>query len=133
MKDVDRAAVQDWLNRYVEAWRANADEPIRALFGDDVVYRFAPFSETHVRRGIDAVVKEWLDDPDPPDSWEARYEPFAVDGDRAVATGWSRYRASDSDPERTYHNVFLMRFATDGRCVEFTELYMREEPAQPAG
>jgi uncharacterized protein (TIGR02246 family) len=127
MTGMKRTDVQDWLDRYINAWRANDREPIAALFTDDVVYRFAPFSESHVRRGIDAVVDEWLREPDPPASWEAQYEPFAVDGDRAVARGWSRYFATEADPERTYHNVFLLQFADDGRCADFIELYMREE------
>jgi hypothetical protein len=25
------------------------------------------------------------------------------------------------------HNVFLLRFGPDGRCSEFTELYMRQD------
>ncbi len=125
---MERSQVQDWLDRYVAAWRANEREPIAALFSDDVVYRFAPYGETNVRRGLDAVVNEWLREPDAPDSWEAHYEPFAVEGDRAVASGWSDYVATATDAARRYHNVFLMRFAPDGRCSEFTEIYMREEP-----
>ncbi|HET7521562.1 MAG TPA: nuclear transport factor 2 family protein [Candidatus Limnocylindria bacterium] len=126
---MDRAAVQAWLDRYVEAWRANSREPIAALFSDDVVYRFAPYGEKNERRGLEAVVDEWLREPDAPESWEAHYEPFAVDGDRAVATGWSSYAATESDGARRYQNVFLMRFTPDGRCAEFTELYMREQPS----
>ena len=126
---MERSAVQEWLDRYVEAWRANAREPIEALFTEDVVYRFAPFGEKHLERGRDAVVNGWLDQPDAPDSWEASYEPFAVDGDVAVATGTSRYFATADNPERVYHNVFLMRFAPDGRCAEFTELYMKQPEA----
>ena len=72
-------------------------------------------------------MESWLEEPDDPSGWEARYEAFAVDGDRAVATGVSRYAATDDEPERTYHNVFLMRFAPDGRCSDFTEVYMLEE------
>jgi hypothetical protein len=125
---MDRAAVQDWLDRYIEAWRANQREPIAALFTDDVVYRFAPYGDKHLRRGIDAVLDEWLSEPDAPDTWEALYEPYAIDGDRAVATGWSSYAATESAPAHRFHNVFLMRFAPDGRCAEFTELYMREQP-----
>jgi ketosteroid isomerase-like protein len=127
MLRMDRSSVQAWLDRYIDAWRANAREPIEALFTDDVVYRFAPFGEKNVARGIDAVVKGWLDNPDPPGSWEANYEPFAVDGDRAVATGISRYAATGTDPARTYHNVYLLEFAADGRCSAFTELYMLEK------
>ena len=125
---MDRTSVQHWLDAYVEAWRANSREPIEALFTDDVVYRFAPYGDKHVRRGIDAVAEEWLREPDAPESWDAHYEPFAVDGDTAVATGWSRYFATGNEAERTYRNVYLLRFAPDGRCSEFTELYMLEKP-----
>ena len=46
-------------------------------------------------------------------------------GERAVAVGVTRYLAADGTTvEREYHNVFLLRFDDDGRCTEFTELYM---------
>ena len=56
-----------------------------------------------------------------PGAWEARYEAWAVEGDRAVATGTSRY--DDADGKRLYHNVFLITFDTEGRCREFTEIF----------
>jgi len=122
------ADLQDWLHRYVAAWRANERGPIEALFTDDVVYRFRPYASYPHDQGIEAVVETWLGDTrDEPDTWDAHYEPFAVDGDRAVAIGWSRYRATADEPERTYHNAFLLRFGPDGRCAEFTEYYMLEE------
>jgi hypothetical protein len=77
-------------------------------------------------RGRDAVVASWLEEPDAPASWDAHYEPFAVEGDRAVAIGWSRYGADGDEPEKTYHNAYLLRFAPDGRCAEFHEFYMLE-------
>lgn len=54
-----------------------------------------------------------------------------VDGDRAVATGWSRYRATADAPERLYSNCFILRFGADGRCADFSEFYM-EVPAEVA-
>ncbi|MBA2264255.1 MAG: nuclear transport factor 2 family protein [Chloroflexi bacterium] len=125
---MDRSGVQRWLDRYIAAWRANEPEPIEALFTDDVVYRYRPYESYPAAHGIAAVVEAWLDDTrDEPDAWEARYEPYAVDGDRAVAIGFSRYFATADEPEKTYHNAFLLRFAPDGRCSEFTEFYMKEE------
>lgn len=121
--------VQRWLTRYVAAWRANDADTIGELFSADAVYRYHPYGDDAVR-GREAIVQAWLEEGDPPDSWEAEYEPFAVDGDRAVATGWSRYATTADEPERTYHNVFLMRFDPDGRCAEFTELFMLEKVPQ---
>ncbi len=116
--------LQSWLDRYVSAWRANRPEPIADLFTEDAVYRYRPYSdESQTLRGRDAIVAGWLQEPDDPSGWEASYQPFAVEGDRAVATGWSRYLATADEPERTYYNCYLMRFV-DGRCSEFTEFYM---------
>ena len=122
------AELQDWLDRYVAAWRANRPEPIEKLFTEDAVYRYRPYGgDEHASVGRDAIVESWLAEQDAPESWDAAYRPFAVEDARSVAVGWSRYRATDDQPERTYHNVFLMQFAPDGRCAQFTELYMLEE------
>lgn len=123
------ADVQDWLDRYIEAWRANRPEPIEALFTEDAGYHYRPYDHPEQSvRGRDAIVASWLEDPDEPGLWEAHYEPYAVEGDRAVAVGWSRYAGTDEAPQRTFHNAYLLRFAPDGRCAEFREFYMREEP-----
>lgn len=124
---MNRSDVQGWLDRYIAAWRANDREPIEGLFTDDAVYSYRPWlSDEHTIRGRDAIVDSWLEEPDEPASWGAEYEAWAVDGDRAVAVGWSRYAATGSSPERTYHNAYLLRFAPDGRCAEFREFYMQE-------
>jgi hypothetical protein len=127
---MNREQVQVWLDRYVDAWRANDRAPIEALFTDDAHYRWRPYGgDQHAATGSSAIADAWLDDRDDPASWEARYEPYAVDGDRAVAIGESRYLATGDAPERTYSNVFLLRFADDGRCSEFTEYYMEHSRA----
>ena len=124
---MNRSDVQTWLDRYVGAWRTNEAAPIEALFTEDAVYGYRPWdSDQHTVRGRDAIVTSWLEEPDAPTSWDAHYEPYAVDGDRAVAIGWSKYAPTADDPERTYHNAYLLRFAPDGRCAEFHEFYMLE-------
>lgn len=122
------AGVQEWLDRYIAAWRANEAGPIRELFTEDVIYRWRPYESYPAARGIAAVVEAWLGETrDEPDAWEAAYQVYAVDGDRAVATGYTRYHATADHPERVYRNAFLMQFAPDGRCAAFTEFYMLEE------
>ena len=59
-------------------------------------------------------------------TWEAHYAPYAVDGDRAVAVGESRY-LEHGKLARLYYNVWLLRFDGQGRCAEFVE-YWREHP-----
>ena len=120
--------VQGWLDRYLDAWRSNDRAEIEALFTEDAAYRYRPYGgDEHAAMGREAIVAAWLDEGDPPGSWDARYEPWAVDGERAVAIGRSDYFATDKEEARTYHNAFLLRFAPDGRCAEFTEYYMAEE------
>ena len=120
-----RDDVQAWLDRYVEAWRANERGPIEALFTDDVVYSYRPWDDAaNTMRGREALVTSWLEEPDDPGSWDAHYEPYAVENDRAVAIGWSRYAATADQPERTFHNAYLLRFEPDGRCASFHEFYM---------
>ena len=64
---------------------------------------------------------------DEPGTWEARYEPYAVEGGRAVAIGWSPYFAQGDEPERTYHNCYLLEFDDHGRCRTFTEYYVLQK------
>jgi ketosteroid isomerase-like protein len=119
--------VQAWLDRYVAAWRANSARLIEDLFTEDAVYRYRPYGgDDSAAVGRAQIVESWLEDPDEPDSWQADYRVFAVEGDRAVAVGSSHYRATGDDPERTFHNCFLIRFAGDGHCAEFTEYYMEQ-------
>jgi ketosteroid isomerase-like protein len=123
---VTRDDVQRWLDAYVDAWRTYDPDSIRALFSDDVSYAYQPYREPV--RGRDAIVADWLESPDDPGSWEARYEPYAVDGDRAVAVGESRY-LENGKLSRLYYNVWLLRFDGEGRCAEFVE-YWREHPKE---
>lgn len=111
-----------WLDAYVDAWRTCDPVAIGELFSDDAAYRYHPWDDPV--RGRQAIVAAWLDNRDEPGTWEAAYRPWAVDGDRAVATGVSRYDTVDG--KLTYHNVFLCRFDADGRCAEFTEVFAQE-------
>lgn len=119
----DRAHVTRWLVEYVEAWRSNDRDQIAALFTDDVSYRYYPHTDPVV--GPEAVADAWLEDPDDPAGWTASYEPVAVDGDTAVATGASIYTDPDGSVREAYDNCFVIRFAADGRCREFTEYYVK--------
>ena len=116
-----RADVARWLGAYVEAWKTYDADAIRALLAEDCEYSYRPHGDTI--RGREAIVKSWIeDDPDAPGSYDAAYEPYAVDGDRAVAVGSTTYRRDGE--VRIFDNAFLLRFDGDGRCAEFTEFFM---------
>ena len=118
-----RDDVQRWLDRYVDAWRTYEVEAIGDLFAADATYRYHPYDEDAVV-GREAIVADWRDDQDEPGTWSARYEPWAVDGDRAVAIGESRYTNPDGSLRTLFFNTWLLRFDDDGRCVEYVESYM---------
>lgn len=118
--------VQDWLDRYIEAWAKNDPDLVLALFTDNAVYKFRPYGgDGRVAVGSDEIVKSWIDFDEDPSEWDASYQPYAVDVDRAVAVGTSRYIDAGDDGDEVYHNCFLLRFE-DGRCAEFTEYWMLE-------
>ena len=128
-EDADR-----WLADYVGAWNTYDRDQIAELFTEDIAYRYHPYDDPI--EGRDEVIKAWLaegDHPeagtrDEPGTYEAEYRCVAVDGDVAVATGESSYKDSADGPVvRVYDNCFLMRFAPDGRCREFTEWFMERK------
>jgi hypothetical protein len=129
---MDRTAAQDWLDRYVSAWRSYDPDEIGDLFSEDVAYRYHPHDEPVT--GRDAVVRSWLGESDSddastrdaPGTYEAAYRPVAVDGDSVVAIGTSTYREHPDRPvDKVFDNCFVMRFDAEGRCREFTEYYTR--------
>jgi hypothetical protein len=112
------AALQAWLDDYVEAWRSYDHAAIGELFSADATYAYHPY-DAEPLRGREAIVRSWLDEPDDAGSWEASYRPLLVDGERAAATGETRYADGT-----TFSNLFVMGFDRDGRCSEFVEWYM---------
>jgi SnoaL-like domain len=119
---VDRQQVAAWLDAYSQAWRSYDPRAIGELFSSDAQYAYSPWDEPV--RGREAIVASWLEDKDEPGTYDGRYEPLAVDGDLAVATGRSRYLDADGAVEREYSNMFVLRFDAEGRCREFREWYM---------
>ena len=128
---MDRERVQGWLDRYVEAWRTYDATLIGELFTEDAEYRYRPADEPV--RGREAIVASWLTPQGPasgrdePGTFEGRYEPFAVEGDRAVAVGRTDYwtDAEHARLDKTYDNAWLLEFDPAGRCRRFTEFFMK--------
>jgi hypothetical protein len=115
--------VQRWLDRYIAAWRSYDPGAIGDLFSENATYRYHPYDDEPVT-GRDAIVADWVEDPDESGTWDAWYKPYAVDGDRAVAVGESRYTNPDGSLRDLYYNLWTLQFDGDGRCVDFVEYYM---------
>ena len=120
---MDRARVQAWLDAYVQAWKTYDKDAIGNLFNEDATYSYDPYSVPI--RGRAAIVDSWLDQPDSPGTYDGHYEPLLIEGDYAVANGRSRYFEQDgSTLKAEWDNLFVLRFDSEGRCMEYHEWYM---------
>src|SRR5689334_23273119 len=114
---VDRPHVHAWLAGYERAWRRPGTGSLSELFTDSATYRLEPFGAPIV--GLGAIAEMWEAERQGPD------EPFAmdpeivaVDGDVAVV----RVHVCYEDPvPREYRDLWIIRFAPDGRCQAFEE------------
>ena len=127
---MERDSLASWLEAYIAAWKSYDRDAIGTLFAKDARYRYHPFDEWI--HGRDAIVESWFDEPDEPGSYDAVYEPTAIDGDVAVAMGSSTYANEDGSVRAIYDNCFVMRFGHDGLCSEFTEFFV-ERPEGAGG
>ena len=131
MTSLTKDHVKAWLDGYIAAWASYDPGAIGDLFTTDAEYRFHPSDPPIIGRA--AIVLAWTEPSgdaasrDEPGTWDAQYEPFAVDGERTVAVGWSRYYTdtSKSTVRDIYDNVYLLEFAPDGRCRSFTEFFVQ--------
>ncbi|HEY1356710.1 MAG TPA: nuclear transport factor 2 family protein [Thermoleophilaceae bacterium] len=106
--------IEDWIERYERAWRTAGTEPLRALFTEEAVYRMSPYEEPFV--GLERIAEMWDAEREGPDeAFDMTSEVVAVDGDTAVARVEIHYGA------REYRDLWVIKFAEDGRATEFEE------------
>jgi hypothetical protein len=112
-----REQVADWIAAYERAWRAPGTDPLGQLFTEDATYRQGPYDEPVA--GLPAIGSMWQAEREGPDEeFLLTSEVVAVDGATAVARLHVRYGAP---AHQEWSNLWVMRFAGDGRCEEFEE------------
>jgi ketosteroid isomerase-like protein len=114
---VDRERVLAWVEAYERAWRTPGVEALDAIFTPDATYLQGPYREPVV--GLPAIARMWEAERDGPDEvFQLTSEIVAVEGDTAVVRLEVRY----GDPvEQEYRDLWIMRFAEDGRCRSYQE------------
>lgn len=113
----DRAIVSGWLARYETAWRSPGTESLAALFTRDATYLQSPYEPSVT--GLDAIKRMWEDEREGPDEvFTLATEILAVDGPTAVVRAEVRY---GDPPRQEYRDLWVIRFAGDGRCTWFEE------------
>jgi ketosteroid isomerase-like protein len=114
---MDRQRVAAWVAAYERAWRTPGTDVLAEIFTPDAVYRQGPYHEPVV--GLPAIGRMWEQERDGPDEvFQMTSEVVAVDGDTAVV----RLEVYYGDPvEQEYRDLWIVRFAEDGRCRSFEE------------
>lgn len=111
---MDRDEVMRWVAGYERAWRDGAVDAVAELFTEDAVYRPSPYERGLV--GHAAIRDFWLEDEG--ETFTVRAEPVAVEGRSAVVRLEVRY---DEPVGQEYRDLWVLRFAPDGRVEDFEE------------
>lgn len=128
----DRALVQRWLDAYVHAWRSYDEAEIADLWTERAVWLY-PFGTRATGRA--AITAEWLAERHlfAGRGYDARYEPIAIDGSFVVTHGRTLFfDLATGATQAEYDNVWILRFAPDGRCAEFHEWYAGRPEHDPS-
>ncbi|MFF5991239.1 YybH family protein [Prauserella flavalba] len=114
---MDEQRLRAWVAAYERAWRTPGTEVLGELFTADATYRQTPYREPV--RGLPAIARMWEAERAGPDEvFRMTGEPVALDGDTAVV----RVEVSYGEPVRQeYRDLWVIRFAGDGRCRAFEE------------
>jgi ketosteroid isomerase-like protein len=124
---LDRSSAEAWIAAYERAWRAPGVESLAELFCEDASYRMSPYDDAAL--GLDSIAALWERERVGPDEeFAMSSELVATEGDTAVARIEVAY-ASGAE----YRDLWIIRFAEDGRCREFEEWpYWPGQPLSPS-
>ncbi|HEX2356567.1 MAG TPA: nuclear transport factor 2 family protein [Micromonosporaceae bacterium] len=114
---MDRDSVAAWIADYERAWRTPGTDGLAALFTQDATYSQRPYREPVV--GLPAIARMWEAEREGADeAFRMTSEVLAVDGDTAVV----RVEVWYGQPvTQEYRDLWVMRFAGDGRCRHYEE------------
>jgi hypothetical protein len=110
---MDTSEVMDWVARYEAAWRDDDLAAVDGLFTAQARYLRSPY-DAQPLVGRPAIRGFWSD----PTPFEMTAEPEAVQGRRAVVRVEVRY---GGDEPQEYRDLWVLRFADDGRVEHFEE------------
>ena len=111
------ANVDAWLAAYERAWRTAGTASLGALFSERVTYQMSPYEQPLA--GLEAIGEMWEAEREGADEeFTMTSALVALDGDVAVVRVEVAYaRAFPNE----YRDLWVIRFADDGRCAAFEE------------
>ncbi len=113
----ERDSVRQWLAGYETAWRTPGTDGLAGIFTEDAIYLQSPYEQSVT--GLDAIGRMWEREREGPDEiFTLATDIVAVDGQVAVVRAEVRY---GDPPTQEYRDLWVIRFAADGRCAWFEE------------
>ncbi|NED97800.1 nuclear transport factor 2 family protein [Phytoactinopolyspora alkaliphila] len=114
---MDRTQLTRWVQAYERAWRSPGTEALASIFTEDASYLQSPYHSPVI--GLPAIAQMWEDERTGPDeTFQMTHAIVAVDGDTAVV----RVEVHYGEPaDQEYRDLWIIRFAEDGRCRSFEE------------
>jgi ketosteroid isomerase-like protein len=113
----ERDSVHKWLAGYETAWRTKGTAGLAALFTEDASYLQSPYDKAVT--GLAAIGRMWEREREGPDEvFTLATEIIAVDGPVAVVRAEVSY---GDPPTQQYRDLWVIRFAGDGRSERFEE------------
>jgi ketosteroid isomerase-like protein len=106
-----------WVADYERAWRRAGTDSLDGLFTPDATYSQGPYEETVT--GLPAIARMWETEREGPDEvFSMTSDIVAVEADTAVVRAEVKY---GSPIRQEYRDLWIIRFASDGRCQSFEE------------
>jgi hypothetical protein len=114
---MDREHLTGWIAAYQRAWRTAGTQTLATIFTAEATYRQGPYRKPVV--GLPAIARMWEHERDGPEEvFHMTSEVVAVEGNTAVVRVGVRY---GTPVGQEYRDLWIMRFAEDGRCSSFEE------------
>jgi SnoaL-like domain len=122
---MDRKAVEQWVAGYERLWRTPGTDGLADLFVPDATYLSSPWARRVT--GLDEIARFWeAERVSADEKFSMSADIVAVDQRTAVVRVSVDYAAG-----RRWRDLWVIRFAEDGRCASFEEWPFA--PDQPDG
>jgi len=124
---MDRTAVEKWVADYERIWRTPGTVLLAELFEPAASYLPSPWAQP--LEGLDAIARFWeAERVSADEEFTMSSEVVMVHAHQAVVRVMVGYGAQ---AQRPWRDLWLLRFAEDGRCSSFEEWPFA--PDQPDG
>jgi hypothetical protein len=124
---MDRTTVEQWVAHYEQLWRTPGTGLLSELFVPEATYLPSPWAQPV--EGLEQIAQFWDVERDGADEeFTMSSEVVAVEARTAVVRVFVSYGAGVN---RSWRDLWVLRFAADGRCSWFEEWPFA--PGKPGG